>query len=173
MDRKDNRITQLIFRILAYILVFPLVFVAFQFIPEVGLPFKLDRILIFIAIVLLAEFVLRKYKIVVLVLYAALVGFLTYGSISNGYGFEIAYKNYKGMVYGIFVAPEADTTPSNLRPFPYKIKYGEKIYKLLTFAGSGRDVADPWYTDKFDVTFADVDKGLDGFLKYLKDNGKI
>ncbi|MCQ2466900.1 MAG: low molecular weight phosphotyrosine protein phosphatase [Clostridia bacterium] len=51
-----------------------------------------------------------------------------------------------------------------------------KMFKLLDFVDDkdkGRNVADPWYTDKFDVTFADVDKGLDGFLKYLKDNGKI
>lgn len=127
MDWKDNRITKLIFRILAYILIFPLVFVAFQFIPEAGLPFKLDRILIFIAIVLFVEFVLRKYKIPVLVLYAALIGFLTYGSISNGYGFGIAYKNYKGMVYGIFVSPEERNTPLKLRPFPYKIQYIEAV----------------------------------------------
>ena len=32
----------------------------------------------------------------------------------------------------------------------------EKIYKLLTFAGSGLDVADPWYTGNFDETFDDV-----------------
>ncbi|MCF0127777.1 MAG: low molecular weight phosphotyrosine protein phosphatase, partial [Pseudobutyrivibrio sp.] len=34
-----------------------------------------------------------------------------------------------------------------------------KIYKLLSFAGSGRDVADPWYTDNFDVTYDDVVEG--------------
>ena len=27
-----------------------------------------------------------------------------------------------------------------------------KIYKLLSFAGEGRDVADPWYTGDFDAT---------------------
>lgn len=43
-----------------------------------------------------------------------------------------------------------------------------KIYKLLSFAGSGRDVADPWYTDNFDVTYDDVVEGLSGFLEYLK-----
>lgn len=120
-------ITQLIFRILAYILIFPLIFVAFQYIPEAGWPFKLDRILIFIAVLLFVEFVLRKSKIAILVLYASLVGFLTYGSISNGYGFDLAYKNYREMVYGIFVAPEADTTPKDLRPFPYKVKYIEAV----------------------------------------------
>ena len=43
----------------------------------------------------------------------------------------------------------------------------EKIYKLLTFAGSGRDVADPWYTGDFDATYDDVVEGLNGFIKYL------
>ena len=43
----------------------------------------------------------------------------------------------------------------------------EKIYKLLTFAGSGRDVADPWYTGDFDQTYRDVCIGLQGFLKKL------
>ena len=31
-----------------------------------------------------------------------------------------------------------------------------KIYKLLSFAGSGRDVADPWYTGDFATTYDDV-----------------
>lgn len=42
-----------------------------------------------------------------------------------------------------------------------------KIYKLMTFAGSGRDVADPWYTGDFDATYEDVLAGCEGFLKYL------
>ena len=43
----------------------------------------------------------------------------------------------------------------------------EKIYKMLTFAGSGRDVADPWYTGDFESTYRDVIEGCEGFLKYL------
>lgn len=43
----------------------------------------------------------------------------------------------------------------------------EKIYKMLTFAGSGRDVADPWYTGDFESTYRDVVEGCEGFLKYL------
>lgn len=42
-----------------------------------------------------------------------------------------------------------------------------KIYKLLTFAGSGRDVADPWYTGDFDATYRDVTAGCEGLLKEL------
>jgi protein-tyrosine phosphatase len=48
-----------------------------------------------------------------------------------------------------------------------------KVYKFLTFAGSDRDIADPWYTGNFDETYDDVIMGCDGFLKYLKENGII
>ena len=48
-----------------------------------------------------------------------------------------------------------------------------KIYKLLSFAGSGRDIADPWYTGNFDETYLDIMEGCKGFLKYLKDNREI
>ena len=44
-----------------------------------------------------------------------------------------------------------------------------KIYKLLTFAGSGRDVADPWYTGDFDATYEDVVNGCEGFIRFLKE----
>ena len=48
-----------------------------------------------------------------------------------------------------------------------------KVHKLLTFAGSGRDIADPWYTGNFDDTYEDVVEGCEGFIDYLKKNGKI
>lgn len=49
----------------------------------------------------------------------------------------------------------------------------EKIYKLLTFAGSGRDVADPWYTGDFDATYRDVMDGCTAFLEYVLKSGKM
>ena len=41
-----------------------------------------------------------------------------------------------------------------------------KIKKLLDFADGG-DVADPWYTDRFDVTFRDIEKGCTALLDHL------
>ena len=49
----------------------------------------------------------------------------------------------------------------------------DKIYKFLTFSGSGRDIADPWYTGNYDETYEDVLEGCEGFLKYLKEHGEI
>ena len=42
-----------------------------------------------------------------------------------------------------------------------------KIYKMLSFGGSSRDVADPWYTGDFDATYRDVTEGLTAFLKQV------
>ena len=46
-----------------------------------------------------------------------------------------------------------------------------KVYKLLSFAGSGRDVEDPWYSRDFDRAYDDIEKGCRAFLDYLTDNG--
>lgn len=43
-----------------------------------------------------------------------------------------------------------------------------KIKKLLEFAGSTRDIADPWYTGNFDKTYDDIVEGCEAFLKHLK-----
>ena len=42
-----------------------------------------------------------------------------------------------------------------------------KILKLLSFAGREDDVADPWYTGRFDVTWRDVLAGCEALLEAL------
>ena len=39
-----------------------------------------------------------------------------------------------------------------------------KVSLLLEFAGSGRDIADPWYTGNFDETYRDVKEGCEALL---------
>ena len=42
-----------------------------------------------------------------------------------------------------------------------------KIHKLPSFAGKHSDIADPWYTGNFDLTYEDVLEGCEGLLNYL------
>ena len=42
-----------------------------------------------------------------------------------------------------------------------------KIYRLPDFADEPRDIADPWYTGNFDVTYADVLAGCTALLSQL------
>ncbi|MBO7631041.1 MAG: low molecular weight phosphotyrosine protein phosphatase [Lachnospiraceae bacterium] len=46
-----------------------------------------------------------------------------------------------------------------------------KIFKMLSFAGSTRDVSDPWYTDNFEQAYRDIEAGCAGFLRYLEERG--
>ena len=42
-----------------------------------------------------------------------------------------------------------------------------KVSKLLSFAGSSRDIADPWYTGNFDVTYDDIVEGCEALLQQV------
>jgi len=42
-----------------------------------------------------------------------------------------------------------------------------KISLLLDHSGSGRDVADPWYTGDFEATYRDVTEGCRALLKKI------
>lgn len=50
---------------------------------------------------------------------------------------------------------------------------GNKIYLLMEFAGSQKEVADPWYSGRFDVTYDDIYLGCEGFLRYLQGRNQI
>ena len=70
--------------------------------------------------------------------------------------------------YGISVAGK---TAVQLTKADYnKYDYRHKVYKLLQFAGSERDIADPWYTGNFDVTYNDIHEGCTALLEYLLKN---
>ena len=42
-----------------------------------------------------------------------------------------------------------------------------KVSKLLSFANSDKDIADPWYTGNFDETYDDVLNGCQALLKQI------
>lgn len=48
-----------------------------------------------------------------------------------------------------------------------------KVHGLLDFSDNPRNIADPWYTCNFDVTYDDIVEGCRDFLAWLKEQGKI
>ena len=48
------------------------------------------------------------------------------------------------------------------------VKNGEKCKKLLSYAGENGNVADPWYTGDFSVTYYDILRSLQGLLRELQ-----
>ena len=43
-----------------------------------------------------------------------------------------------------------------------------KIHLLMAYTGTGRDVADPWYTGDFETTFQDILSGCEAMLGSLR-----
>ncbi len=41
----------------------------------------------------------------------------------------------------------------------------KKIHLLMSYTGTGRDVADPWYTGDFETTFQDILQGCEAIIQ--------
>ena len=82
---------------------------------------------------------------------------------------QITWKDYERADY--IIGMDA----ANIRNLNRMLKNDPdgKVYKFLSFTGSGRDIADPWYTGDFEATYRDVVEGCNGFLAYLRREGKI
>lgn len=44
-----------------------------------------------------------------------------------------------------------------------------KVCKIMDFTSRKGDVADPWYSDRFDVAYNDIHDGCTGLLEFLKE----
>ena len=44
----------------------------------------------------------------------------------------------------------------------------EKVHRLLDFTELPRDIADPWYTGDFEITYAEIKAGCAALLKHLR-----
>jgi protein-tyrosine phosphatase len=42
-----------------------------------------------------------------------------------------------------------------------------KVRKLMDYTSRGGDVADPWYTDRFDIAYRDIEDGCRCLLEQI------
>lgn len=56
---------------------------------------------------------------------------------------------------------------ANIRNMQRILGSSDKVYKLMTFAGLSKDVADPWYTGNFAETYADISLGCERLFEKL------
>ena len=56
---------------------------------------------------------------------------------------------------------------ANIRNMQRILGGSDKIYKLMTFAGLSKDVADSWYTGDFAETYADINLGCERLFEKL------
>ena len=67
--------------------------------------------------------------------------------------------------YDLFVCMDSSNVRGALRIFGSDPK--GKVCKLMDFTEAGGDVADPWYSDRFDIAFRDIKIGCAALLERL------
>ncbi len=84
-------------------------------------PFHIDRILIFITLLVAIQLVLRLLKTVLIICIAVYLIMLVYGSLFGNYGFNSVMEDYQAMIYTMSEDPNPqDIIISKLLPFPNK-----------------------------------------------------
>ena len=77
---------------------------------------------------------------------------------------QIKKEDYS--VYDLFVCMDSRNVSNAMR-----ILGGDpenKLRKLMDYTSCGGDVADPWYTGRFDVTYRDIYEGCEALLASLE-----
>jgi len=83
----------------------------------------IDRIFLFIAILVIIQLALRALRTIIIICIALYLVALVFGSFSGDYGFESVFEDYRYMVYSMTDSPNPqDIIISKLLPFPNKYK---------------------------------------------------
>ncbi|OYQ42323.1 transglutaminase [Flavobacterium cyanobacteriorum] len=107
--------------ILNVLIAIPLFIILHQNLVDPEWPFHIDRILIFIILVVAIQLVLRLLKTILIICMALYLLALLYGSVFGGYGFNAVFEDYRSMVYTMAEDPNPqDIIISKLLPFPNK-----------------------------------------------------
>lgn len=86
-------------------------------------PFHIDRIILFLFIIITIQVVLRLLRTIIIICIALYLVALIYGSFFGNYGFESVYEDYRYMIYSMTDSPNPqDIIISKLLPFPNKYK---------------------------------------------------
>ena len=88
-----------------------------------------------------------------------------YGISTEGkYAIQLTKSDYGK--YDYIIGMDTANIRNILRIFGSDPDY--KVHKLLSFAGEGGDIADPWYTGNFNETYDDVLRGCKALLEEIK-----
>lgn len=109
--------------VLNILIAIPLFIIIHQNLKDPEWPIHLDRILIFVVLVVVIQLILRLLKTVLIICIFLYLIALLYGSVFGNYGFNAVYEDYRSMVYTMADdANPQDIIISKLLPFPNKSK---------------------------------------------------
>ena len=125
--------------VLNLLLAIPIFLIAHQNFIDLQWVLHLDRILLFITIIVLIQLALRAMRRVTLISIFLYLIILVIGAVCGGYGFKSVFEDYRYMLYSMSEDPNPqDIIISKLLPFPNKSKVIDAIQydnpKVRSFA---------------------------------------
>lgn len=109
--------------ILNILIAIPVFIIAHQNLVELNWFFNIDRILVFLFIIVIIQLILRLLRTIIIVCIILYILALFYGSASGNYGFNSVYEDYDSMIYTMSDNPfPQDIIIAKLLPFPNKSK---------------------------------------------------
>ena len=70
--------------------------------------------------------------------------------------------------YDMFICMDSNNVRNAMRIFGSDKE--NKVCRMMDFTQHGGDVADPWYTGRFEVTYNDILEGCLGLIKKIEEN---
>jgi hypothetical protein len=103
--------------VLNILIAIPVFIIAHQNLIELNWAFNIDRIILFLVLIVIIQIVLRLLRTII-ILYCT-VCFIVYGTVIGNYGFNSVYEDYDSMIYTMSDNPNPqDIIISKLLPFP-------------------------------------------------------
>ncbi|SCY09901.1 transglutaminase [Flavobacterium caeni] len=107
--------------LLNILIAIPVFIIIHQNIIDPQWPFQIDRVLLFVLIVVVIQLVLRLMRRIIIICIALYMVALIFGSLSGNYGFYSVFEDYRFMIYTMSDSPNPqDLILSRLLPFPNK-----------------------------------------------------
>ena len=114
--------------VLNVLITIPLFIIAHQNIIDFNWKFHLDRILLFLLILLVFQLILKAMRRITLIAVILYFIALIYGSVFGDYGFGSVFEDYRSMMYAMDESPyPQDIIINKLLPFPNKFKIIDAI----------------------------------------------
>ena len=110
------------------LIAFPVFIIAHQNLINPSWPFNIDRIFLFLFIVLIIQLLLKALRTIIIICIALYFLVLFFGTVMGNYGFNSVYEDYNSMVYSMSDNPfPQDIIIAKLLPFPNKSKILDAI----------------------------------------------
>lgn len=109
--------------LLNILIAIPVFLIAHHNLIELNWPLNLDRIILFIGILIIIQVILRTLKTIIVICIFFYLATLIYGTLFGEYGFQRVFEDYRSMIFSMQEDPHPeDLIISKLLPFPNKSK---------------------------------------------------